>query len=62
MLRLSTKVVKDIIPKLMDGSGSLDQVVSSMEGSNINSNELQDIVNQVLQAILMLLKKLRMES
>ena len=48
---LSTKMVKDIIPKLMDGSGSLDQVVSSMGGAQIsNSNELQDIVNQVLQA------------
>jgi aspartyl-tRNA(Asn)/glutamyl-tRNA(Gln) amidotransferase subunit B len=48
---ISTKMVKDMLPKLLDGKASLDDVISAMGGAQIsNQNELQQVVNAVLKA------------
>ena len=48
---ISTKMVKDILPKLLDGSTTVDAAISSMGGEQIsNQDELQQVVDAVLKA------------
>lgn len=48
---ISTKMVKDILPKLLDGKSSVDDAISAMGGAQIsNQDELQQVVNDVLKA------------
>lgn len=48
---ISTKMVKGILPKLLDGKASVDDAISAMGGAQIsNQDELQQVVNAVLKA------------
>ena len=48
---ISTKMLKDLLPKLLDGSTGLENAIASMGGAQIsNEDELQQVVDEVLRA------------
>ena len=60
---ISTKMVKDILPKLLDGSTTVDAAISSMGGEQIsNQDELQQVVDAVLKANPDVVEKIKMEK